>query len=106
MNNKQSGGLGGWHHEQISVSTWVQRVELMTKVTLEATPGVIKMHHRAIIKPQKEWLYQFVCLLFANAKPHLSLINYGGDGPVEAQSSGSVLRWQKRRVGSYLLVPL
>ena len=77
------GGLGV-SHLQISVSTWVQHVELMMKVTLEATPEVINMHHR-IIKAQKEWLDQFVRLLFANAKPHLSSINYGGDGPVEVQ---------------------
>lgn len=36
--------LGGDHY-QISVSIGVQHVKLMMKVTLEAKPEVIKMHH-------------------------------------------------------------
>lgn len=57
----------------------------MMKVTLEAPPEVMKNASRGYHKTQKEWLYHFMCLLFANAKPHLSLINYGGDEPVEVQ---------------------
>lgn len=57
----------------------------MMKVTLEATAGVMKNASQSDHKTQKEWLYHFMCLLFANAKLHLGLINYGGDGPVEVQ---------------------
>lgn len=61
----------------------IQHLELMVKVTLETTPEVIKMHHAVIVKPPKEWLDHFICLLLANAKPHLRLINYEREGPVE-----------------------
>lgn len=70
-------------HYQISITTCMQHLELMVKVTLETTPEVIKMHHAVIVKPPKEWLYHFICLLLANAKPHLRLINYEREGPVE-----------------------
>lgn len=41
----------------------------MMKVTLEATPEVMKNASRSYHKNQKEWLYHLMCLLFANAKP-------------------------------------
>lgn len=62
---------------------------------MEATPDVMKNASLSYHKKQKEWLYHFMCLLFANAKPHLSLINYGGDRPVEVQRECTAMaKWR------------
>lgn len=38
-----------------------------------------------------------MCLLFANAKPYLGLINYGGDRPVEVQGRSAAVAKQRER---------